>query len=533
MGMKHRNKSLFLLFVLTLLVSTSVFAYESPFNVMWEDSVIQVEAGSNVSTDVVLGIPKGYHVYSDKTDLEFTVLDGIRVEDIQFPVPILQKDSTPDEPIYIFPEEEVAIHVVLSAPKGLTAGLHEVAAVLEFQGCQDKLCLKPERREIVWKVEVSSGNAIGEMKGNTVIHEESTFKELFQAKNFEHVIGGGWLLAVVIAFLAGVLTSLTPCVLPLLPITLTIIGVHKKGRVRENLLLSLFLVAGIAVTYSVLGVIAASVGKSIGFLFQSRIFLVLVILFFLSMSLSMFGIITLRLPQSIQNRLSRLGGTGYLGAFLAGISVGVLATPCVGPILGAILVWVVAKKAYLFGGVLLAVYALGFGTLYMVVGTFFGTLASRIKNIKVGGIVKISLGVLLLLPAIYYSTSLIGYNDGTRTYIHWAPDEKTAVVESVVNKKPIMVVFSASWCPPCVELKKNVLSSKEMEEISKSFVMVYIDASVDSEETSSVVNKYNVIGWPTILFVSPSGKVHDDLTIVGDVPTVDELLVIMRKAAER
>ncbi|MBI2341333.1 MAG: thioredoxin family protein, partial [Deltaproteobacteria bacterium] len=93
--------------------------------------------------------------------------------------------------------------------------------------------------------------------------------------------------------------------------------------------------------------------------------------------------------------------------------------------------------------------------------------------------------------------------------------------------------FGAKWCPPCQELEHKVLHDPKMEEAVKKLVALHIDATSDSEEIRRVLDKYRVVGWPTILFVSPGGKVYDDLSIVGDVPAVDELLKLVEDAVGR
>src|SRR5262249_28160781 len=127
---------------------------------------------------------------------------------------------------------------------------------------------------------------------------------------------------VLLVFLAGVLPDFTPCVLPLIPLTLTVIGVGEGRSWRPNFGISLFLVLGMVLTYSLLGLAAAFLGFKVGFLFQSRYFISFLVVFFVVMALGMLGVIPFELPMSLRNFLGRVGGVGYRGAFLAGLTIG-------------------------------------------------------------------------------------------------------------------------------------------------------------------------------------------------------------------
>lgn len=530
--MKLRTK--FLIFTLLLLIGSLAHAYQSPFAVSFETGKLKVASGSEIETSVIIRVPAGHFLYKDKTELSFTALDGIHVKAINYPKSVAHRDPVTGKSVEIYPEGEVTISVMLSAPADMAMGERNLSAYLEFQGCEEKLCLRPEEHTIDWKVSVSHVEGVITEEYKEHLEESSfSFKDLLNTRDFTDVISKGKHIALLIAFIAGLLTSLTPCVWPLIPVMLLIIGIHKRGQFFGNMALSFSLVAGIAVTYSILGIAASVAGAQIGFLFQQKIFIVFVVIFLVAMSLSMFGLFSIQLPQSARNALSKIGGKGYRGAFLSGISIGLLATPCVGPVLGPMLVWVASKKEYLFGAELLAIYALGLGVFYIVVGTFYGTLAGKIKNVKAGNVVKKILGLVLLIPAIYYLNSIIPTNGFINGGIEWRTDEPSAIVESLSESKPMMVVFGARWCPPCEKLEKDILSDKKVVGESKKFVPLHVDATANSDEIERILDKYHVIGWPTILFVSPGGKVYDDLSLVGDVPNIDELLDVMSLALKR
>jgi thioredoxin:protein disulfide reductase len=175
-------------------------------------------------------------------------------------------------------------------------------------------------------------------------------------------------------FASGLLASMTPCVYPMIPITMAIIGAKGGGKAR-GFLLSLMLVLGMAATYTALGVLAASSGQAFGAFAQRPAFLIPVSLLFAVFALSLFGAFELRLPEALQARLQGSGPRkGFLGAFVMGLVLGPISAPCVGPIIGSILLAIAAEGRVLVGALQLFTFALGMGVLFLVVGTFSAAL---------------------------------------------------------------------------------------------------------------------------------------------------------------
>src|SRR5512139_1293575 len=141
------------------------------------------------------------------------------------------------------------------------------------------------------------------------------------------LLAEGSIVAFAVAFAGGVATSLTPCVYPLIPITVSIFGARKAGTRREAILLSALYVLGIAAMYSGLGVGAALTGKAFGSVMQSPWVVGFVALVLATFAASMFGAFEIRLPSSWQARLSTVGGAGRAGAFAMGLVSGIIAAP--------------------------------------------------------------------------------------------------------------------------------------------------------------------------------------------------------------
>ena len=204
-----------------------------------------------------------------------------------------------------------------------------------------------------------------------------------------------WAFLVIFAW--GIAASLTPCVYPMIPITMVIVGAKGGGKAK-GFLLSLTLVLGMAVTYTLLGVIAASTGHAFGASAQHPAFLIPVSLLFGLFALSLFGVFEIRLPAALQSRLQESGPRkGFLGAFLMGLVLGPLSAPCVGPVIGTILLAIAAEGHVLLGALQLFTFALGMGVLFLAVGTFSASLprsgAWLVKLKQVMGLVALGFAI--------------------------------------------------------------------------------------------------------------------------------------------
>jgi thiol:disulfide interchange protein DsbD len=166
------------------------------------------------------------------------------------------------------------------------------------------------------------------------------------------------------AFAGGFLTSLTPCVYPLIPITVSLFGARGEGvpRARAVALAGAY-VAGIAAMYAALGTASALLGRAFGTFMANPWVIVPIALLFAAMAASMFGAFALQLPPTLQERLTRVGGKRFGGAFAMGLVGGVIAAPCTGPVLASILACVATTRSVALGASLLATYALGLGVL--------------------------------------------------------------------------------------------------------------------------------------------------------------------------
>lgn len=530
--------------VLGLVHCASVsFAFDDPFEPQQFLRTLDVASGGSVTVDVVLPVPSGHYLYADRILLNFNDSYGFAHELLELPTPRIKYDKFLEEEVPIL-ERDVQVGARLSIPADMAAGSYTVQAELVYQGCSPTLCYRAMTHQLSWTVNVDGGAPEGaEYAVVPVVSSEpvsTTLPESMVNEQSSWFDSSTWAsrlftygnhVAYVLTFVGGFATGFTPCVLPLLPVVLLIIGVNA-GRTRRNFGLSLSLAAGLALTYALVGLAGAQLGRPMGFLFQSPWFLGLLVLFFVAMSASMFGVFNMQLPPALQLRLQKVGGTGMKGAFFAGMSTGLLATPCTGPVLAALVAHVGTIGDPWFGFSLLMTYGAGIGTLFVLVGTFYGALAARLPKGAILQRVKYILGIVMLIPAIYYGWVLGSAFIADETIDSlWYQNEAVALAEAAQTQKPVLIFFTAKTCPPCLVMKQTTFQDASVRTaLETAIVPLQIDTTVMTPEKDAIVERYDVVGWPTLLFLASDGTVYDDLTLVGRVVDAEELLDQIERA---
>jgi thiol:disulfide interchange protein DsbD len=245
---------------------------------------------------------------------------------------------------------------------------------------------------------------------------------------------GNLMLGAAVVFAGGLLTAMTPCVYPLIPITVSVFGARKaEGRGKALVLTSSYIV-GMGVVFSGLGVLAAKTGQAFGSMLGSPVVVTGLAVFLLALATSMFGAFELALPQGLQQRLNSVGGAGVTGAFLMGSVSGFLAAPCTGPVLTGLLAFVAKSQSTVLGAALLFIYALGIGVPFFLIGVFTVRLPR-------GGVwmewVKSVLGIVLVALAISYLKdgfpAVGGVVKGMAEQLGRTPGTVLAVVLAVVG----------------------------------------------------------------------------------------------------
>jgi thiol:disulfide interchange protein DsbD len=187
---------------------------------------------------------------------------------------------------------------------------------------------------------------------------------------FTRALEKGPFFAGLAAYGGGLLTAATPCVYPMIAITVSIFGAREATSRRQAVLLSGAFVLGVVCLFTPMLVAAALSGKVFGAWLANRWVVVALVLVFTVVASSMFGAFEMALPDSVMNRLSSVGGVGYGGAFVLGLVCAIVAAPCTGPVLTSIILWIGQKQNVVLGSVVGATFALGLGTPFFLVGAF-------------------------------------------------------------------------------------------------------------------------------------------------------------------
>ncbi len=212
------------------------------------------------------------------------------------------------------------------------------------------------------------------------------------------------LLAVGLLFGAGVLTSLTPCIYPMIPITVGVIGgsAGPDGTRRRTIALTLTYVIGLAMFYAILGVIAGLTGSLFGTISASPWARLVIGNLLLIFGLAMLDVIPVAAPQRLSAWASRLQGGSFPAVFALGATSGIVAAPCGAPAFAAVLTWVAGTGSAVLGFLYLFVFSLGMTTLLVVIGLFSGSLAALPRSGRWMVWIKKTAGLIMLGVAEYY-----------------------------------------------------------------------------------------------------------------------------------
>lgn len=361
-----------------------------------------VSAGQTAEMIFDFKIADHYHAYADKFKVAIESPDDLKVGDIKVSPLVKFVDSVTKKEREGL-ERAGQGRVAFEVPAGFKAGDVVAKVKLTYQACSKENCLFPKTltMDLPFVVAASVGGASAAPPSNP---PPVAVTSAAPQGSFEKAMSQSLFMAILVVFGMGVLTSLTPCIYPMIPITLAILGARTKGQSKmKSFSLSLAYVLGIAFTYSILGVAAAKTGAMFGSALGNVWVVTAIAMLFVVMSLSMYGVFELQVPAFIRDKVGTAQtGSGYGGAFATGLIAGVVASPCVGPVLVSVLTYIAQTQNLFLGFVLLFSFAMGLGCLFIVLGTSSALISKMPKAGAWMDVTKFAFGTVMVVMALYY-----------------------------------------------------------------------------------------------------------------------------------
>jgi thiol:disulfide interchange protein DsbD len=275
-------------------------------------------------------------------------------------------------------------------------------------------------------------------------------------------------LQLLLVFFVGLGLNLTPCVFPMIPLTVGYFGAQSEGRIGKTFTLALFYVFGLSLVYSSLGVVAAMTGSLFGSLLQNPWVVLTVAAIFFALALSMLGVFVLNPPQFLMKRSAKSGSkTGVMGAFGMGALLGIVAAPCVGPAVAALLIFVGQRGDAKLGFLLFFFLSLGLGLPYLLLGAFSGALKSLPRSGKWMVTSKKIFALPILAMSLWYAYQGInafsaGPAAASTREQGWMPATYAALGNARAAGQPVVIDFRADWCLPCRKMEKDIFQKPEV-----------------------------------------------------------------------
>ena len=381
-------------------------------------SVTSAAPGGIYRAAVIADIAPGWHVNSARPRQDYLIPAAVGFDTVPgltpggFAYPPGHDVRLIDELMSVY-DGRVAIGFDIALDLQIAPGEYTLPVRFTYQPCNDRECRAPQTIELKLPVMVGEeGTAINSeifatLSGSAAVEPppDSPPSEL------DRLVGEyglwGYFLVLGLAFVTGLLLSFSPCTYPMIPITVSIFAGQER-TIGRGFSLSLVYVVTMALVYGVMGLVVSLVGGVFGAWLASPPVVIAIAIVFVVFALSMFGLYELNVPTALRQKLgtARTGG-GVAGAILLGIIAALVVSPCVGPFVAGILLYVATHGSPVVGFLTLFVFALGLGTLFVIIGTFSSAIARLPRSGEWMETVKKFFGFVLLLMAVYFLQTIV------------------------------------------------------------------------------------------------------------------------------
>lgn len=511
-------------------------------NFLAPEQAFQVSAEYQSKQEITLNVTpaKGYYIYRESIKFRLIKNNGnLSLGAPQLPQGKIKFDENFGKELETYPKD---FSILLPLINNKDASVMILS--MELQGCADKgICYPPMELRFTLSGLQSTVNGVLYEEG---VASESTapkklgLSELWSARDDAGLLTGmlqniSPIVLLTSFFILGLAMALTPCVLPMLPIMSSVIFGSKTNRYRDisklrAAALALSYVLGMAIMYSVAGMITAALGANIQAWLQNPWVLGAFALMLLGLAASLFGFYELRLPQALHNKIDRIAGKqeggSVVGAFMLGAISTLIASPCVTAPLAGVLAFIAQTGSIPMGGVLLFVMALGMGLPLML-------LAIGAKGIipKAGAwmtIVQKLFGVMLVALAVWvampiFTSSKTSSNETMHRLesgIVFQRVANTAQLDALLSQakqkgQPVLLDFYADWCVTCKEMELLTFSDEKVKAALGAYQLIQVDVTKNTVEHQRILKQYALFGPPAILFFDASGEEKVPKRVIG------------------
>ena len=562
-------------FISAVLCAITVFSVPCwADTVQWDvlHSQDRYEPGKTYPIAFRLTISKSWYIHGTEipeeellfpTQLSFETPEGLKFQSLTFPSPEKIQFDYSDQPVDLF-SGNILVKADLVVSESVSEGHYVVKGVLAYQACSAEICLPPQELLLCIPVSIVAAGTPTSRLNQDIFPARAEADALAESRAPAE-LGAGLFLTLLGFFLGGLALNLTPCIYPLIPITVSYFG-GRSGRFGGQALFHAVLyMLGLAFTNSMLGLWAALSGRIVGSALQHPVVLVFMAGLFVFLGLSSFGLWEFRVPASMTRAVSKSYG-GYFGTLFMGLTLGIVAAPCLGPFILGLLTYVGQKGDPFFGFLCFFILSLGLGLPLAVLALFSGAVdrlpmsgdwmlwvrklmgwvllgmaaymvsllghwpharavlfsgvivAAAIHlgwldktgaKIRLFSYAKKGFSILLIIGACFYFWT--AYQEQER--LSWIPYNEKSLTMAAGNQTPVIVDFCAEWCGPCRVMDREVFSDPKVMELSRHFVLLRMDLTRTHPDQERILEKHDVKGVPTVIFLNREGVERKRLRI--------------------